>query len=136
MLTFYYPIDILSPAHKKHQSIIIIYTQQRDVPILSNKIVYIIYTSWEGPSRMGLVRIRELGHFMLHLVVTHFEHFIKVITSALLLQLDSALSIFLQRGKQCQALNVSQVLLLSNNGNINIICKLPNYSGSPCSKTQ
>ena len=59
---------------------------------------------------------------MLHLVVTHFEHFIlKVIISALLLQLDSALSIFLQRGKQCQALNVSQVLHLSNNGNINIM---------------
>ena len=41
-----------------------------------------IYTSWEGPSRMGLVRILELGNFMfimLHLVmvVTHFEHFIK-----------------------------------------------------------
>ena len=36
----------------------------------------------------------------------------KLVTSALLLQLDSALSIFLQRGKQCQALNVSQVLLL------------------------
>ena len=37
-------------------------------------------TSWEGPSRMGLVqRILELGHFMLllHLVVTHFKHFIK-----------------------------------------------------------
>ena len=34
-------------------------------------------TSWEGPSRMGLVRILELGHFMLHLVMTHFKHFIK-----------------------------------------------------------
>ena len=79
-------------------------------------------TSWEGPSRMGLVRILELGHFMLHLVQLNI--LLKVITSALLLQLDSALSIFLQRGKQCQALNVSQVLLLSkgsNNGNINIM---------------
>ena len=69
------------------------------------------------------MRIWELGHFMLHLVVTlHILNILlKVITSALLLQLDSALSIFLQRGIQCQALNVSQVLLLSNNGNINIM---------------
>ena len=37
----------------------------------------LLRTSWEGPSKMGLVRIRELGHFMLHLVVTHIEHFIK-----------------------------------------------------------
>ena len=37
----------------------------------------VINTSWEGPSRMGLVRTLELGHFMLHLVVTHFKHFIK-----------------------------------------------------------
>ena len=37
----------------------------------------IISTSLEGPSRMGLVRILELGHFMLHLVVTRFKHFIK-----------------------------------------------------------
>ena len=46
---------------------------------------------------MGLVRILELGHYMLHLVVTHLNILLKVITSALLLQLDSALSIFLQR---------------------------------------
>ena len=67
------------------------------------------------------MRIRELGHFMLHLVVTHFEHFIKSNYFCSPSTIDSALSIFLQRGKQCQALNVSQVLLLSNNGNINIM---------------
>ena len=58
-------------------------------------------TSWEGPSRMGLVRILELGNFMLHLVVTHFKHFIKsnyFCSPSTVLQLDSALSIFLQRG--------------------------------------
>ena len=87
------------------------------------KTLNVTNTSWEGPSRMGLVRILELGHFMLHLVVTHFKHFIKrnYFCSPSTIKLDSALSIFLQHGKQCQALNVSQVLLLSNNGNINIM---------------
>ena len=45
--------------------------------ILMILMMLMMLTSWEGPSRMGLVRILELGHFMLHLVVTHPEHFIK-----------------------------------------------------------
>ena len=56
------------------------------------------------------MRILGLGHFMLvlRLVVTHFE--LLLITSAVLLQLESAL----QRGKQFKALSFSQVILLSN----------------------